>query len=56
MTLIYKEAAPGQASRCPQDEIVLASDKTSQKVLFLQKLATQPLATKIDISLVSIHF
>ena len=37
MTMVFKESSPGHKSRCEEDDIIVAMDTKSQRVLHYQK-------------------
>ncbi|XP_052280601.1 translation initiation factor eIF-2B subunit epsilon-like [Dreissena polymorpha] len=39
MTMVFREVPPGHATRCPQDDIVLAVDNETQNVIHYQRIA-----------------
>ena len=37
MTMIFKESSPGHRSRCEEDDVIVAMDSKSQRILHYQK-------------------
>lgn len=37
MTMIFKESSPGHRSRCEEDDVIIAVDSKSQRILHYQK-------------------
>lgn len=37
MTMIFKESSPGHRARCQEDDVILAMDSTSNRVLHYQR-------------------
>lgn len=37
MTMIFKTSSPGHRSRCEEDDVIVAADSKSQRVLHYQK-------------------
>lgn len=37
MTMIFKESSPGHRSRCEEDDVIVAVDSKSQRILHYQK-------------------
>lgn len=37
MTMIFKESSPGHKSRCEEDDVIVATDSKSQRILHYQK-------------------
>lgn len=37
MTMIFKESSPGHKSRCEEDDVIVAMDSKSQRILHYQK-------------------
>lgn len=53
MTMIFKESSPGHRSRCEEDDVIVAMDSKSQRILHYQK--TQGLK-KLLFPVVRVHF
>ncbi|XP_068197192.1 translation initiation factor eIF2B subunit epsilon [Antennarius striatus] len=50
MTMIFKEASPGHRSRCEEDDVIVATDSRSQRILHYQKtLGTKRLQFPMNI-------
>lgn len=54
MTVIYKYAGPSHSGRAPQDDVLVALDKKTSKILFHQKRIASSDKKKIHIPMVSI--
>lgn len=52
MTMIFKESSPGHRSRCEEDDVIIAVDSRSRRVLHYQK--TQGLK-KLQFPMVTFH-
>lgn len=37
MTMMFKESSPGHKSRCEEDDVIVAMDSKSQRILHYQK-------------------
>lgn len=37
MTMIFKDSSPGHKSRCDEDDVIVAMDSKSQRILHYQK-------------------
>lgn len=56
MTVIYKYAGPSPSARSPQDDLLVAVDKKTSKILFHQKRAASSDNKKVHIPMVCNNF
>jgi len=39
MTMVFRQVPPGHASRCPDDDVILAVDNITKNVIHFQRVA-----------------
>ena len=53
MTMVFRQAPPGHATRQPEDDVILAVSNTTKNVIHYQKASTSKEAKKFEFPVVS---